>query len=231
MIYKVENKINGYVYVGQTTKTLEQRKQHHIYDLKCYKYRSFFYAAIKKYGIENFEWGCLEECPNSMLDDREAFWISIYKKAGKSYNILDGGNPSLQRVNTISVEAYTEDGVYVGRFNSLTEASEQTFIDISAISMCINKKRCSAGRINGKRLLWCKSGELVSNKSRRKMGIAVEAYTKDNKFSKMFDTAIEGAKFFGLKTQGGVMRSVRNTSRYSGKHNGIPVYWKIRRDV
>ena len=50
IIYKIINKINKKIYIGQTTRTLEERK-------KSYKYEKGrpIAHAIKKYGFENFD--------------------------------------------------------------------------------------------------------------------------------------------------------------------------------
>lgn len=53
-IYKITNKINGKIYVGQTTKTLEERFQKHCWGtIENDKYhRCSIYNLIKKYHIE-----------------------------------------------------------------------------------------------------------------------------------------------------------------------------------
>ena len=75
-IYKYTNVNNGKVYIGQTSKSLEERAQHNGNNYKeCRK----FYAAIKKYGWESIVPEILAE--NLSLDEAnklEAFYISQF---------------------------------------------------------------------------------------------------------------------------------------------------------
>lgn len=48
LIYKATNNINGKIYIGQTTKTLEERKKYHKRDSK--RIDNLFYRAIRKCG-------------------------------------------------------------------------------------------------------------------------------------------------------------------------------------
>lgn len=63
-IYCYTNLINNKKYVGQTN-NLERRKKQHIQDsIHCFKGREVsynlpFHAAIRKYGIENFDFEIL----------------------------------------------------------------------------------------------------------------------------------------------------------------------------
>lgn len=71
-IYKITNKINNKVYVGQTIKTVEKRfNQHKNNSNKEYFSQIALYQAFNKYGIENFKVETLEECDNELLDERE----------------------------------------------------------------------------------------------------------------------------------------------------------------
>lgn len=64
-IYCYINKINGKKYIGQTN-NLERRKKQHIQDsIHCFQgheisYELPFHRAIRKYGINNFEYNILE---------------------------------------------------------------------------------------------------------------------------------------------------------------------------
>lgn len=90
IIYKYTNKINGKVYIGQTVNE-EQRMCAHKYGYeKCY-----FHSAIKKYGWENFDYEVIERLDESLLDEREIYWINFYQSFGeKGYNLTQGGDGS-----------------------------------------------------------------------------------------------------------------------------------------
>lgn len=94
LIYKATNLINGKVYIGQTTKSLEERKAYHKRDAK--RINTYFYRAINKYGWENFKWEILEDDISTRedLDDREKYYISLYDSFDnkeKGYNTQSGG--------------------------------------------------------------------------------------------------------------------------------------------
>lgn len=90
-IYKVENLINGKVYIGFDSKWPKRYSDHK----RCYtkNANTLFYNSIKKYGWDNFKWDViyqskdLEHCLNVM----EPFFISEYKSLGEGYNMTPGG--------------------------------------------------------------------------------------------------------------------------------------------
>ena len=50
-IYKITNKINGKIYIGQTAKSIKERFNQHCLKWSCC---TKFKYAINKYGKENF---------------------------------------------------------------------------------------------------------------------------------------------------------------------------------
>lgn len=94
LIYKATNLINNKVYIGQTTKTLEERMKRHKQDSK--KLDTYFYRAIRKYGWENFKWEIIHDNiqTEDELDNLEAYYISLYDSFDnkeKGYNTQSGG--------------------------------------------------------------------------------------------------------------------------------------------
>ena len=54
-LYKITNKINGKVYIGKTSLTVEERYKEHLQDYKKdTKEKRPLYDAFNKYGIDNF---------------------------------------------------------------------------------------------------------------------------------------------------------------------------------
>lgn len=96
IVYKVTNKINGKVYIGITTKTLEHRKKIHIRDSK--RMDTYFYRAIRKYGEENFEWEVIDTAETKEeLSELEKYYIKLYDSfdnKDKGYNTTSGGYES-----------------------------------------------------------------------------------------------------------------------------------------
>ena len=85
-IYKVTNKINGKVYIGQSVDIGRRWRQHMTAEDDIY-----FHKAIQKYGVENFEWEVIEQCKKKDLDEREIYWIEYYDSFNKGYNCTKGG--------------------------------------------------------------------------------------------------------------------------------------------
>ena len=90
-IYKITNKINGKSYIGQTSKTIQERYDVHI---KCAKkhINRYLYDAMNHYGYDNFEVVCVEECVKELLDEREIYWIDkLHTLSPNGYNMTKGG--------------------------------------------------------------------------------------------------------------------------------------------
>ena len=82
-IYKIENLINGKVYIGQSIH-IERRWQEHCQPSS----RSLVGKAIQKYGKEHFTFQILEECAEEQLDELEERYISEYNSVvPNGYNI------------------------------------------------------------------------------------------------------------------------------------------------
>jgi group I intron endonuclease len=94
-IYKIENKINGKVYIGQARDILLRWQEHR--DNYLYKrYNYCLYMAFEKYGIENFEFSVIELCSEEELNDKEKHWIQHFHsylgdKNCNGYNMTTGG--------------------------------------------------------------------------------------------------------------------------------------------
>ena len=112
-IYKVTNKVNGKVYIGQTRYTVEFRWKQHIHKQdNCH-----FHNAIKKWGVENFIVETLEKCDVDLLDSREIFYIAKYDSFNKGYNSTLGGDGNKRLIFTDS--QYDEIvGLYMSGFSS-----------------------------------------------------------------------------------------------------------------
>lgn len=89
-IYYWKNKITNKYYIGQSV-DINQRISQHKYNAKDINIKNALYNSIREYGIENFEWGILEECSIDQLDEREIFWISHFNSYLNGYNSTTGG--------------------------------------------------------------------------------------------------------------------------------------------
>jgi predicted GIY-YIG superfamily endonuclease len=142
-IYKIENLINGKIYIGQSI-DIEKRWSVHKAELnRNYHCNNHLQNAWNKYGEENFEFVIIEECDNSQLNEREIYWIDKYGSYINGYNLTSGGG------NTESfskpVIQFDCNGNELCRFLSVSEAETSTNICYSQISECCCNKRKTAG--------------------------------------------------------------------------------------
>ena len=83
-IYKIQNQINGKIYIGQSIH-IEQRWKEHCQA----PIHSLIAQAIHKYGKENFTFEIIEECSVDDLDKLEEQYIRQYNSlAPNGYNIM-----------------------------------------------------------------------------------------------------------------------------------------------
>ena len=86
-IYMFINKKTKEVYVGQSIDIQRRYKEH----LKSQD-TTLFHSALRKYGIENFDFKVVEECLESELNEKECYWIKFYNSFQNGYNMTQGGS-------------------------------------------------------------------------------------------------------------------------------------------
>ena len=106
-IYKITNKVNKKIYIGQTINSIEKRFQRHINDALNYVVDTHLARAIRKYGKDQFEIELIECVSNQIeLTTRERYWINFYNSTNSKigYNETDaeykcGGNTYKNKSN------------------------------------------------------------------------------------------------------------------------------------
>ena len=93
VIYKITNKVNGKVYIGQTITGFDRRYGNNLSKRTSNRHLKY---SIQKYGIDNFNISKVFDIAFSKeeLDIKEKCWISIYKSTNSDYgyNSEDGGS-------------------------------------------------------------------------------------------------------------------------------------------
>jgi len=98
-IYKISNDINDKLYIGQTTQTLQRRFTSHCCSSNDKAKNMYIKRAILKYGKEHFKIELIEECDDSLLDEREIYWINYFDSYNNGYNLTIGGNSNRNLLN------------------------------------------------------------------------------------------------------------------------------------
>lgn len=142
-IYKITNKCNGKIYIGQTAQTIERRFTAHKFRAKNPK--QYIHNAMHSYGVENFNVEEIEKVTSfikndlyKQLDILETYYINIFNTINPNgYNNSSGGreNDGYKEQERI-VSQYSLNGELLKDYISLKEASDLTGFDKSGISKC-----------------------------------------------------------------------------------------------
>jgi group I intron endonuclease len=102
IIYKVTNKLNGKLYVGQTVQKLEHRWRDHIRGDNGKNTQSYLYRALQKHGKDNFTVEQIDTASTiEGLNVLEEFYIKkLNTLAPNGYNLLPGGENRRQHEDT-----------------------------------------------------------------------------------------------------------------------------------
>ena len=152
-IYKITNNRNGKVYIGQSKVPVERKWKTHVFDSKKIRdEKRPLYAAMNEYGIESFSLSVVEELnDDSLLDEREIFWIDYYDSFRNGYNATYGGPGR----NDIDYGLVYETYLQVGR--NCKETAERLSIDAGTVSKVVKalsgteklyKPRLNSRRVN-----------------------------------------------------------------------------------
>jgi hypothetical protein len=135
IIYKALNTITNEVYIGATTKSIEERKQDHIQKANK-KVGGFFQEAIGTYGPEAFTWEQIDTAStNDELAAKEIKYILENNAVEDGYNSDHGGGIKK------SVYKYNLDGLLNTKFEDLTSAGNSINVrkqDISRACWSVN---------------------------------------------------------------------------------------------
>lgn len=171
VIYKITNKINGKVYIGQTTNKRGFNGRYnrkgvgiervYNYHLSCKKqgkaYNYHLLNSIEKYGFKNFDVVEVMDFAFSKkeLDIKEYTYIKKYNSFSNGYNSTMGGDGTKKftSYNASSVVAFGEGFEFI--FVSKKRGSE--FFGIKSdtnIGKCCKQENSYCGKYNGKKIIW-----------------------------------------------------------------------------
>lgn len=209
-IYKVTNNINGKIYIGQTTFSLEERFQQHLRDCKnkSRKGRPFMYA-LNKYGKENFTISLIEEVDDSLLNEREQYWIKelhsyIKDPLSCGYNATLGGD-------SIHKYDYKEIYNYYLKVKSKTKVAKDMNICMQTVTRAIMSNQ----------------GETISNCTGREI-IRIDPITQKEKIYKSIRQAAEELSLSLQKDMGTIRKRITYIINHCPEQKGYGFYWKVK---
>lgn len=146
IIYKLTSPSGG-VYIGQTSKTIEERGgkngRYYVYRRKNGKEKQpLIGEAIIKYGWDNFKKEIIyENLSKREANKKEIETINYYKEKTECYNIANGGD-GLLGVNEHKVKQYSLNGEFIKEWESIKSVEE--FLGIKKAEA--NISACCQGR-------------------------------------------------------------------------------------
>ena len=118
------------------SRDIHQRWHEHLSDLTRHVHNNqYLQNAWDKYGKDNFEFSIIERCEESLLSERECFYIKTYKSLSheNGYNLTPGGeNTSIGKL----VICLKNKIIY----NSITEAAKNANVVLATMKLWCDKK-------------------------------------------------------------------------------------------
>lgn len=102
-IYKIQNKVTDKVYIGKSVNIEKRWIQHRCHLNNNVHANDYLQKAWNKYGENGFNFSVLCECEESALDEKEIYYINLYKATDRSYgyNLREGGDGGAMSQETI----------------------------------------------------------------------------------------------------------------------------------
>lgn len=212
-VYKITNKVNGMLYIGITTCSLEKRWREH----KCAANSGLdtpLYRAIRKHGLEVFSMQLLYEgVDRKEIEAVEKGLIAqygTYIRSNKGYNLTLGGEGTAKFVRKVGEESVnavlTEELVAFIRSPELWDKSNRELVEMIEESFCqqINIDTLKSARQGkGWKHLNAKYPPIVVVKGSRKQPITEEQKTKIKEHFKAIRHKTIEAQRFAVKGKRG----------------------------
>ena len=133
-IYKITNALNGKVYIGKTSRSVEIRWHEHCKNCKSANVNNRpLYKAMNKYGIDSFKIETIETCPEEKSSERERYWIEYYQSFKQGYNATIGGDGTPYIDYDLAVATYEQIG-------NLVETASRLNIDTRYLSTILKSQ-------------------------------------------------------------------------------------------
>lgn len=245
IIYKYTSP-TGKCYIGQTQFPRRRQGEHR----KAAKQGKpgKFYNAIRKYGWDSFDYEVLftvfeddSKIKQTILDEKEMYYIEKYDSFKNGYNMTIGGNsysgenhPSFgthlteehkeKLKNSVSKEVsqYTKEGDYVQTFKSAADAALYFGTDCSSTILKVCKGLGQSAQ--GYQWRYGNSKENIGKFYKFKDTQIVYQYTLDGTLVKVWKSAMEAQSEKGYSA-GNIWQVCNNKKKAYGKKNGPKFIW------
>lgn len=228
IIYLIVNKQNGHKYVGQTTQGMNKRWQQHIQEALRMSDKPL-HRAMRKYGNHNFMIKEIDDCDESLLDEKEQYQIKQYRpeynleieelieepkpepipKKPSSWSFLTDENRGNGKHSGIKIQGLNIETGEIREWDNARDAAEEVAGDRNKNSnILISAKK--GYKCYGYR--W----KLLEQKSKKKAVKAVHKITwEEYQFESIADAI---RKVGGNNSRGtGLVKSLRSNGRYTWK--------------
>lgn len=92
-VYKITNQKTKECYIGQAADLASRWKDHAKAGLGIDTPQgNKLYRSMQEFGIQNFSWEVLEECPRTELDEKEKYYIKLYQSKEFGFNGTKGNS-------------------------------------------------------------------------------------------------------------------------------------------
>lgn len=142
-IYKIENLVNGKIYIGQscnlTARIAEHKLSSRYNNPNKAEYNYPLSRALRKYGLKNFSFKIIEYCELSELDEKEKYWINYYDSYKNGYNGTLGGKTG-PNYKEFPVYQYDLFGNFINEYSNIYEAAYKNNIFIGHLRNVLKEK-------------------------------------------------------------------------------------------
>lgn len=198
-IYKIINKVNNKIYIGQTSRTVRERYNEHLSSAFSKNLDQPLYRAMRKYGKNNFEVVTIEECSLEDINDREIYYIDKYNSYNNGYNATLGGDGKPVNDYKQLAEDFLNSGL------SITQYSKEYHLKVSTVRNALNSSN-----------LMDKYRELYPEYNTRYNTVAVQMLdSKTNKVINIFESIRKALNYLNVDSDKGHIKAVCNGKRNS----------------
>lgn len=169
IIYKITNKVNNKIYIGQTVKSLRTRFNGHC----STKSNTYIASAIKKYGKDSFSIEQIDSASSAEeLNAKEEYWIRFYNSLDRTigYNIKKGGESHRHSESTKILMKKIKSNISDETRLKMSIASRNRVVKEETIE---KMRKTMTGRVRSpehcRNLSIAQRGKVISEESKAKM--------------------------------------------------------------